>query len=47
VEENRLYGFAGAFGFRCASSWCTTSLRTLLIAPADRAGFLLLCGRSA
>lgn len=47
MEENRLCCFAGAFGFRCASSWCTTSLRTLLIDLADRAGFLVLCGRSA
>ncbi len=46
MEENRLYGFAEAIGFRCASSWCSTCLRTLLVALADRAGFLVLCGRS-
>ncbi|MCS5699578.1 hypothetical protein NZK32_11065 [Cyanobium sp. FGCU-52] len=46
MEENRLDGFAEAIGFRCASSCGTTNPRTLLIDLTDRAGFLVLCGRS-
>jgi hypothetical protein len=47
VEENRLDCLAEAFGFCCPSSCCRTNPRTLLIDLADRAGFLVLCGRSA